>query len=83
MNYNDKIIEHDVRIGAVEDDIKEIKESIKEINTKLNGYLDKKIETKVKSMLGGWFLKLFLSIVGSGSFFSFVVWLIARYAGGN
>ena len=83
MNYHDKIIEHDVRIGAVEDDIKEIKESIKEINTKLNGYLDKKIETKVKSMLGGWFLKLFLSIVGSGSFFSLVVWLIARYAGGN
>lgn len=45
-----QVIRNTENIIAMKDDIKEIKESIKEINKKLNGYLDKKIETKVITM---------------------------------
>jgi uncharacterized coiled-coil DUF342 family protein len=49
---NVKLAQHEEQIKSIQDDIKEIKESIKEINKKLNGYLDSKIETKVKTMSG-------------------------------
>lgn len=51
---NVKLAQHDEQIKSIQDDIKEIKESIKEINKKLNGYLDSKIETKVKTMSRFW-----------------------------
>lgn len=47
-----QVIKNTENIKEMKDDIKEIKESLNEINKKLNGFLDKKIELKVKSMSG-------------------------------
>lgn len=63
---------------SIEDDLEEIKDNIKEINGKLNGYLDKRIETKIRTMtdffqkeadnminsrMGRWFMGFALSLI--------------------
>ena len=48
--FEDKVIKHDVEISAIKEDVDEIKTDVKEIKKMMNGYLDKKIETKIKSM---------------------------------
>jgi len=48
--FEDKVIKHDVEISAIKEDVNEIKTDVKEIKKMMNGYLDKKIETKIKSM---------------------------------
>lgn len=48
--FEDQVIKHDVEISAIKEDVNEIKTDVKEIKKMLNGYLDKKIEEKVKSM---------------------------------
>jgi len=48
--FEDKVIKHDVEISAIKEDVDEIKTDVKEIKKMMNGYLDKKIEEKVKSM---------------------------------
>lgn len=52
MGIEDKVIEHDVEIKGIKEDIKEMKNDIKDIKKMLNGYLDKRIENKVKTMSG-------------------------------
>jgi uncharacterized coiled-coil DUF342 family protein len=81
MNEIDvKIAKHEEQIKSVQDDIKEIKESIKEINKKLNGYLENRIETKVRTMdsffeniinktierrMGKWMIGFALSVIAT------------------
>jgi tetrahydromethanopterin S-methyltransferase subunit G len=75
---NVKLAQHDEQIKSIKDDIQDIKDSIKEINNKLNGYLDKKIEVKVRTMdtffeqtinktidrrMGKWMIGFALSII--------------------
>ena len=52
--FEDKVIKHDVEIAEIKKDIdemrKEVKDGFTEIKKMLNGYMDKKIETKIKSM---------------------------------
>ncbi len=77
---NVKLAQHDEQIKSIKDDIQEIKDSIKEINRKLNGYLEARIETKVKTMdiffedkinqtidrrLGKWLIGFAVSVVGT------------------
>ncbi|ABR31287.1 hypothetical protein SU69_07310 [Thermosipho melanesiensis] len=52
MGIEDKVIEHDVEIKGIKEDIQEMKSDIKDIKKMLNGYLDKRIENKVKTMSG-------------------------------
>ncbi|OOC42200.1 hypothetical protein [Thermosipho sp. 1074] len=49
-NLEHQVIKNTENIKSINEDIKEIKESIKNIEKKMNGYLDKKIEIKIKSM---------------------------------
>jgi predicted phage-related endonuclease len=77
---NVKLAQHDEQIKSIKDDIQDIKDSIKEINNKLNGYLDKKIEVKVRTMdtffeqtinktidrrMGKWMIGFALSVIAT------------------
>jgi hypothetical protein len=50
--FEDKVIKHDVEIQTIKEDIDEIKTDLKDIKKMLNGYLEQKIENKVKTMSG-------------------------------
>lgn len=45
-----RLVKLEEKTKNIENDISEIKKTIKDIDKKLNGYLDKKIETKIKTM---------------------------------
>jgi hypothetical protein len=63
------------RIAALETKVEELKQDIRDIQSKLNGYLDRRIRINIEAFVGRIIIG---ALVSSGALAALISWLFAR-----
>lgn len=69
MQIDERVAKLETEVSALKEDINEIKQTTKDIQNKINGYLENRVRTIIKSMLG----EILIAVISSSAFITFLI----------